>query len=444
MALAALLVLAGCNGLAPDETPASEPWQWPEDPPTDRLGWEAGYWHNESIEVNQSDGLDEAEREAFVARTMARVEYLRGLEFEESVPVQVVTREQYRANDTFSWSYSAWDEQVWEALFLVGEDETVNETFEQIYGGSVLGYYSPSKDRIVLISDGDGTVMDRGTLAHELVHALQDQHFGYTGEPTLDARLGAQGLTEGDPTLVAAQYQSRCAAGNWSCVPTPPMDRSGGGPINLGVYLTVYQPYADGAAFVDALYQRGGWDAVDAAYEDRPASTEQTIHPEKYPDEEPVSVSVPDRSGSNWRPIDDDAASQTVGEAALYVMFRHNTMIPSAHLRGDDVPHSPYNYSHPRTDGWAGDAVVPYESDDGEYGYVFRTEWDTTADARAFAKGYRAMLLLYHGGERIDDTTLVVPDGSFADAFRVVRENRTVTVVNAPTVDALGEVHRLD
>jgi hypothetical protein len=439
-----MLVLAGCNAPASDDTPTPEPWQWPDDPPTDRLGWEAGYWHNESIDVNQSDGLDRAEREAFVARTMARVEYLRGLEFEESVPVQVLTREQYRENDTFSRPYSAWDEQVWEALFLVGEDETVNATFERIYGGSVLGYYSPSNDRIVLISDGDGTVVDRETLAHELVHALQDQHYGFTSEPTLDRRLGAQGLTEGDPSLVTAQYQSRCADGNWSCVATPRMDRSGGGPINFGVYLTLYQPYSDGPAFVDALYRRDGWDAVDAAYDDRPASTEQTIHPGKYPADDPVSVSVPDRSGANWRPIGHDPATQTVGEAALYVMFRENDMIADGHLRGDDVPHSPYNYSHRRTAGWAGDALVPYESDDGEYGYVFRTEWETTDDAREFAGGYRTMLLLRLHGERVDETTVVVPDGSYADAFRIVRDGRTVTVVNAPSVDALDDVHRRD
>ncbi|MFC7135716.1 hypothetical protein ACFQRB_02125 [Halobaculum litoreum] len=97
---ALLLVLAGCS--APTAGPAAaDDWQYPDDPPSDRLGWEAGYWYNESIDVNQSDGLDAAEREAFVARTMARVERVRGLEFRESVPVEVISRAEYRERAVF-------------------------------------------------------------------------------------------------------------------------------------------------------------------------------------------------------------------------------------------------------------------------------------------------------------------------------------------------------
>jgi hypothetical protein len=442
VALAAVLLLAGCN--APIYDPGGNPdqWSWPEDPETDRLGWEAGYWHNESIAVDQSDGLNESEREAFVARTMARVEYIRGLEFEESVPVRSITREQYQQNDsTFSFRYSPWKEQVWEALLLVGENDTVNATFEQLYGGNVLGYYSPSKDRIVVVSDSGETVIDRGTLAHELVHALQDQHFGFASTTTLDGRLAAAGVTEGDPTLVTAMYQSRCRSGNWSCVSTP--SRSGGGSqFNYGVYLTIYQPYSEGPTFVDGLYRSGGWDAVDAAYENRPVSTEQIIHPERYPDERPVEVTVPNRSADNWHRIENDPTAQTVGEGALFAMFWANGYVSDDQLRSDDSPYSSLNYSAPETDGWAGDALVPYESDAGEYGYVFRIQWDTAEDARQFVRGYRAMLKLHLGAQRVDDSTLIVPDGPFADAFRVTRSGETVTIVNAPTESALDGVNR--
>ncbi|MDX1748601.1 MAG: hypothetical protein R3324_21930, partial [Halobacteriales archaeon] len=36
----------------------------PPDPETDRLGWENGYWYNESITVDQSDGLSDEELDA--------------------------------------------------------------------------------------------------------------------------------------------------------------------------------------------------------------------------------------------------------------------------------------------------------------------------------------------------------------------------------------------
>lgn len=39
------------------------------------------------------------------------------------------------------------------------------------------------------------------------------------------------------------------------------------------------------------------------------------------------------------------------------------------------------------------------------------------------------------------EDTYRVDDGPFADAYRVTREGNTVTVVNAPTVAQVDEVH---
>ncbi|WP_299335695.1 hypothetical protein [Haloplanus sp.] len=107
------------------------------DPETDRLGWEAGYWYDEPLPVNASDGLNDSERAAVAARTMARVERIRALEFGSSVPVEVVDREAYRAGEEVT--ATAWDEQVWEALLLIGEDRSVERVFESFYGASVQG-----------------------------------------------------------------------------------------------------------------------------------------------------------------------------------------------------------------------------------------------------------------------------------------------------------------
>ncbi|MFC7190435.1 hypothetical protein ACFQL7_11610 [Halocatena marina] len=65
----------------------------PPDPNTDTLGWESGYWYNESITVDQSDGLSESELDAFLARSMARVEHIRRLEFTEQVEIEFVRPE---------------------------------------------------------------------------------------------------------------------------------------------------------------------------------------------------------------------------------------------------------------------------------------------------------------------------------------------------------------
>ena len=118
-----------------------------------------------------------------------------------------------------------------------------------------------------------------------------------------------------------------------------------------------------------------------------------------------------------------------------------NGGVETFHLQRPSRPHRAYNYTHPTTAGWAGDRLVPYRSAVGERGYVLRTRWATEGDAAAFAIAYRRLLRERRGAERREGDVLVVPAGPYADAFRVTREGRTVTVVNAPTVGALDAVH---
>jgi hypothetical protein len=425
------------NGTTPTATPDRDGFA---DPETDRLGWEAGYWYDEPLDVNASDGLNGSERTAVVARTMARVERIRRLEFESAVPVDVVDREAYRADETVT--ATAWDEQVWEALLLIGEDRSVEDVFESFYGASVQGSYVQSEDRIVTVSDADRPTLDRRTLAHELVHALQDQHFGFdrNASRTRDERLARAALIEGDAGYVADLYEERCNAA-WSCLPRPDDGPGVGLDGDMGVYVAAYQPYSDGPAFVHGLRERGGWAAVDAAYDAPPTTASQTIHPERYPEWSAKRVRIEDRSAANWSRFDRSPPGTTVGEASVFATLHANGGVEPFHLQRPTRPHRRYNYTHPTSTGWVGDRLVPYRNADGEDGYVFRIEWETTGDAAAFAIAYRDLLGERWGAERREGDVLVVPSGPYADAFRVTRSGTTVTVVNAPTVGALDSVH---
>src|SRR5439155_15444755 len=53
-------------------------------------------------------------------------------------------------------------------------------------------------------------------------------------------------------------------------------------------------PYGNGQAFVEALFARGGEGAVNAAFRNPPVSTEQILHPGKYPGDVPQAVDIPD------------------------------------------------------------------------------------------------------------------------------------------------------
>jgi hypothetical protein len=428
LAVVCLLVIAGCTAPTGTTGPASPP-DYDEDP----LGWEDGYWHNSSVAVDTSDGANRSELRAVTSRAMARVEHLRGLEFTDSVSVEVISRGEFRSGGGVGGSYGEWDDQVWEAAFLVGEDTTADEAFDEVYGGSVAGYYASG--RIVLVADDpDAVAVDRATLVHELVHALQAQQLNLGGpRNSFDGRKAVTSVVEGDANYVMDRYQERCEA-EWDCIEQTPRV-SGDRSYDMGLFLVTFLPYSEGPGLVSDLHDRGGWEAVNDAYENYPESTEQVIHPERYPDETPADVSVPDRSAADWERF--DRGGETLGEGALYAAFWENGVIPEDHLRTDERR---YNYSHPVTDGWAGDRVVPYRNGD-DRGYVFRTEWDTTADARAFRDAYLD-LLNEHAAEGVRENTYRVPgESAFDDAFRVVRDGRTVTVVNAPTVDDLDDVH---
>jgi len=282
----------------------------------------------------------------------------------------------------------------------------------------------------VIVSDGDTANVDRGTLVHELVHALQDQQFGLDRWPeTRDGQMARNGLVEGEASLVPELYRDRCET-EWSCLRSPDASGSSDG-IDRGLFSVVIYPYDVGPSFVDHLRADGGWAAVDDAHGDQPTTTEQITHPSEYPADMAEPVSVPDRSGEAWSRLDHDPVGERLGEAAVFVMFQTNGVIE---------PERPGAYDHPASAGWGGDRLVPYRRDDGAYGYVWNLTWESPADAREFHDRYLE-LLDRHGSVSRGDDRYLLADGPFADAFRVVRDGRVVRIVNAPSVDALSGVH---
>lgn len=430
-----------------------------EDPPSDSeadvLGKENGYWYNESIDVDQSDGLNESELEAFVARSMARVEYLRGLEFTRNVTVERISRDELPAvaNNTTFYNDTTFgaptNEQLWEALFLIDERTNATTTIRRYGTAVVLGYAAEEgADRIIMVTeDRENPPIGGETLIHELAHMLQHQHFDLSRQKyrheTLDAESAKNGLVEGEATYIHKQYARKCAS-EWECVDAP-AGWSDTRPSNhAGLSRLFYQPYSDGAVYVDRLVQRGGWEAVDAAYESPPTSTEQIIHPDR-PREPPASMSFEDTSQNGWRIADQQGnPHQRVGEAGIFTLFwyqanRHDIQPLKEQIHtGTDRAFDTYNYTSVPSAGWGNDRLVTYENGD-KRGYVWKTTWDTRADATEFHEAYRRVLRA-HDAVNPRGQTWVIEDGGFADAFRIVRDGKTVTIVNGPTVSDLSDI----
>jgi uncharacterized iron-regulated protein len=139
--------------------------------------------------------------------------------------------------------------------------------------GGIQGYYS-IKDKKIFLYDDIAGAYERGVLIHEMVHALQDQNFGlaklHQKSFASDAELALAALIEGDATFtmieVLKKDQPRVAA-----MLDAPLEKA----RNLqNAFL-----YAQGARYVKALKERGGWQAVNSIYRFTPGSTAAVLHP---------------------------------------------------------------------------------------------------------------------------------------------------------------------
>ena len=432
----------------PSEDAVLQTEDGPPDPESDVIGWENGIWYNESIPVDQTGlgdhGLTERETELLTARTMARVEYLRGLEFTEPVTVQFVSRATLRdrLNDTNFGETT--NDQVYEAIFAYGEDADARTEIKTFLGSAVIGYAAEegATNLTIVTKDESLHAVEPSVLAHELVHVLQHQQFDLSQEryrrDTLDGEWGKDGLVEGEASYIDAQYSEQCIS-NWSCV-NPPSDWSGASARGAEVYsLLSAQPYTDGGTYVYELVQEGGWEAVNEAHEDPPASSEQIIH--RQPNEEPIPLSVEDHSTDEWERYH----TNTLGEIGIFGFFFAQRMraeegqavldrsIFDRQHRWDNL-----DFAFEPSAGWGNDRFFAYRNGDAR-GYVWTTVWDSERDAEEFAGAYR-QALTGMGAWKYGENTYVIDSGPFADAFYVIRENRTVRIVNAPSVETLEEV----
>ena len=245
----------------------------------------------------------------------------------------------------------------------------------------ILGYYDPKTQHFYLADwiEVDG---QRPVMAHELTHALQDQHFDLRRfekwpDGDSDAELAAHALVEGDASLAMMLYVMRDfkrAAGmlRSASASSPQLDRA---PRALRESLVF--PYDKGLEWATQIYRRGGWAAVSAAYRELPQSTEQILHVEKYLTREaPVKVELTDLSsaiGAGWRRIESDVN----GEWGYYLVL-------DQFLKDD-------KRSRAAAAGWAGDRYALYEhARSGATALAHVSVWDTEQDAQEFFDAYVA------------------------------------------------------
>lgn len=166
-------------------------------------------------------------------------------------------------------------------------------TLYQSFGATgVLGLYSPADDELWVVSDRgpdgleDLSRSERETLAHELVHALQDFNFPLDAifeqvENDLDRSLALSAVVEGDATIHEEIYSDKYIrvplagrlwlVGSLSGFPSD---------VPLSFIRELLFPYTSGADWVRAVRSFGGSPAIDDYLREPPSSTAAILHPD--------------------------------------------------------------------------------------------------------------------------------------------------------------------
>ena len=178
-------------------------------------------------------------------------------------------------------------------------------------GGRPSAFYDVDAEEFIVAADlSEPSVIQEIVIAVYYVYALRQQHFDFlkardrVREPD-DAWLALIALQQGDSFLAAQRYAlleigiDRLLQDNPFALENPILDRA---PDIIQRWASM--PLTSGPLFVGALFESGGWAAVNAAFANPPVSTEQILPPDKYlAGEVPVAVTLPDIAralGPTW------------------------------------------------------------------------------------------------------------------------------------------------
>lgn len=301
-------------------------------------------------------------------RAMAReiqtqVSCLRGRPFREDVNVEFQSIEDFSAfvhrevEREKKSPRGRREARLVKAIGLVEFDEDLGAIMERATVEQAAAYYDPTKNTFFVVKSMPDLLL-RSTMAHELQHALQDQHSSVLDDytegrfDTLDASLAARFVVEGEASLVGNAWTLMAASDIpllGQVMPSPcgkgasaQLDRevfwrslrdmhtklatqSRRQIQNPGLlermltqalspsvaesmraldtlpnfaYYTMVPPYTFGSYAMYDVFARGGWawPSIDALFETLPSSTAEVLHPER------IGTDYTFTSPQLWRP----------------------------------------------------------------------------------------------------------------------------------------------
>jgi len=376
----------------------------------------------------------------------------RRLEFKSKVEKNFMTREALGKYQLESFNRDNPPEEVAkyqkinEVFGFLPKGFDLAKAYTDLQTEQVLGFYDPRTKKLYLIIDQDPNKVSplvKYTAEHELTHALQDQNYDIQKlrpirEPNAtegndDQDYALTALLEGDAVNSQTVW---IQAGNLSRQELSQMitevqsfnqDKLNNAPLILKDTLSF--PYAEGSSFVQNIYKKGGWDAVNKMFSDyTPRSTAQILHPEKYEKRiDPVKVELPslvDTLGQGWKSLD----INTMGELQSRIWL--NGVLSTEEAKK-------------AVSGWSGDRYQVLSDAQDNYGYAWRSQWDSEGDASNFFKASLSSVTRLYGLSGDGGTGLKRNWTSTDKDVSLVQKGNQVLVVVLPKGNASKVTARL-
>jgi len=213
-----------------------------------------------------------------------------------------------------------------EAFGLLPKGFDLDTFMVNVLTEQVEGLYDP-KTREFYIADWSPLSDQRMVMAHELTHALEDQHFQIetwvkAARPNEDAELARDAVLEG--SAMAAMVDYLMVGTGRSLKDLPEFDPSmllgdlGSTPTLKAAppFLkdALIFPYIGGLTFSAAILKNTGWAALPGVFEKPPVSTQQILHPALYRSgKTPAAITLPRLErllGNNWTKLDENVMGE--------------------------------------------------------------------------------------------------------------------------------------
>jgi hypothetical protein len=345
--------------------------------------------------------LTQAQAEGLVREVSGTVEQLRRLRFKTPVAVEVIdaatARKDFESEiDDADREEAKRTHDAWVHLGLIPEKTDLVKAQLDLAESDLLGYYQTGSKRFRLLDHVPEREM-RSVMAHELTHALEDQHYDLEAlqkrATNEDQAVAILSVVEGSAMVATLSILNREGGIGRA---KEEAARSGqeraetvrGAPTF--VQMRLLMPYTLGFSFLlrgkpwEWLYDGVRIEDVERAYADPPHSTTEILHPEQYwvgRRTTPPRLSLPDVSatlGPGWSRV----VTGSIGELGL-------TMLTGMPLRRESYEALlPTRWTTPGATGTAGDVYQHYVAGERKV-TVLLTRWESLRDADEFERNLR-------------------------------------------------------